>query len=103
MAVVFKLSGFSKFVLAAIGLLVFNASSVALAQVNQNDVNYTRDNERIRKRDVMNAQMLMRGIACETGACFSTATDDLGYDTTPLIDVDGNTDPSRVKPGDITR
>jgi hypothetical protein len=71
---------------------------------NCEDPKCQQEKTRLSNPTTMNAQFLSRGIPCETGACFKDADSDLGFDVTPLINVEGTaTVGPRVSPADLVK
>lgn len=92
---------FSVLVLAVVLLVGF--ASQAEEAYNCEDPKCQQEKARLSNPATMNAQFLSRGIPCDTGACFKDADSGLGFDTTPLIDVDSATGRRRVSPADIVQ
>jgi hypothetical protein len=90
-------------VFSFVALLLLGISSQAEDAYNCDDPKCQQEKSRMANQATMNAQFLSRGIPCETGACFKDADSALGFDTTPLINVDGAADKPRVSPADIVQ
>lgn len=86
-------------------VLLAGFSSQAEEAYNCEDPKCQQEKARLSNPTTMNAQFLSRGIPCETGACFKDADSGLGFDTTPLINVDSATGSQqpRVSPSDIVQ
>lgn len=71
---------------------------------NCDDPKCQQEKARLSNPATMNAQFLSRGIPCETGACFKDADSSVGFDATPLINVEGTTlNQPRVSPADVVQ
>lgn len=93
---------FSILVLATV--LFIGMTSQAQDAYNCDDPKCQQEKARLANPAMMNAQFLSRGIPCETGACFKDADSSMGFDLTPIINVDGEvgTQP-RVSPADVVK
>jgi hypothetical protein len=78
--------------------------SQAQEAYNCDDPKCQQEKARLSNPTTMNAQFLSRGIPCETGACFKDADSTVGFDVTPLINVEGTTSiEPRVSPADVVK
>jgi hypothetical protein len=78
--------------------------SYAEEAYNCDDPKCQQEKARLSNPTTMNAQFLSRGIPCETGACFKDADSAMGFDVTPLINVEGSaTVEPRVSPADVVK
>lgn len=71
---------------------------------NCDDPKCQQEKARLADPTTMNAQFLSRGIPCLTGACFKDVDPSVGFDLTPLINVEGSTaTEKRVSPADVVK
>lgn len=95
------MNGFFTILILTMSLLV-GLESYAEDAYNCEDPKCQQEKARLSNPQTMNAQFLSRGIPCDTGACFKDANSDLGFNETPLINVEG-AGPQTTKPGEIGR
>lgn len=96
----------SKMLLLAFAVLfaMISQASVASAEVNMNDPKLIQEANIQANPQVMRAQALVRGVACETGACYQDADPKLGYDSPVTIEPSGAVSaPSKSKEDGVTK
>ena len=97
----------SKFLFTAFALLfamILQTPAAHAEAVNMADPKLEQEAAIQANPQVMRAQALVKGVACETGACFKDADPTLGYEPQVKIEPSGAAAPAtKTKDGAITK